>query len=1555
MSGRAGRRHGEAVNPTTSATTSDDDDDNLPDAPTQATSTSHGDPLIANATTATRGGKIRTSSIPKYNGKKSEYTFWATIVAKYMVTVYGAYIIRHGDWAGAIDPLLDAEILFILLTSTTGRAQKLITNSLTARDAWNTLKRDFAQGHAEKLQESMLKLSTVQWIPGKSIATAVEKLADKIASIGQEIESYGGQQSQIEQIRFHILKILPREFDTVRQQIIHQSTIADITDILMSHAVLEDSRAPHVKPAYYTNDSKSNSKRPGQKGTTFQGICFACRKPGHRKSDCKQLQTALITNAKAPPKPCKFCKGKHWHSQCPRRQGNTSSRARGTTNTDPSTAAVANFVTNNYDAIVEHGRSQERNPSTTNNTSTMATLLGAAALLSSCGISDGLQAILPRPGAIIDIPIPSMAHHGKHDCLITKYAMMSNDTDSGYGTTHHGFVCDNGCSWSLVTDPALLENYRPSPNLPGFVTGPGTSYSVDGHGTLRLILNTTTGQQEISIPNVRYCPQFKINLLSDEQLVQALDLKLTHTDKGRQLHFPNGTSSHLLRQPSGLFTLDCTVATPTHYGFATTQQSVPTPEKPPSMFPDTYTMQQLHRTFGHRNYHDIQRLAEQNGWKIDPTEARKFCDICTKSKRRIAKTPSTKSTSPLNGPGIIVSTDYIGPFETGVGDVTGAYIFVDNFSRHPMSYTVKHKSEMLRCFKQYLLDSGLRINDTIQGPQILQSDTSTDVFSHECKKFCIDHGIRQRCSAPYTQAQNGLAERHIRTIKSMVRTLLLDANLPHKFWPYALTHSCLLLSLLPNAKTNTSPFELQYGTAPNLNLAKMAPFGERCIIPDHSTSNKSDFTHSPNIQGYYLGYSRRSKSMFVWICNSKRVRESNNVSFPFLSTDDMPLGGNWHLPSQEYDPTLDDDDDTTNNISADDRFKFTDFIIDNDTPQPQAADAMDFHTAESIDQYHSYTPTNSPATSNPPTTPFVSWRTKPDDSPTPSATEPEDHTSSFLTTCASLLTASTHAHEPFDPVAPDHQMNMSLSTVVKYEDHRQCKKDPLWTDRYEPAHNKEMESMMTRNVFTRLKRSEVPKGANIVKSKMIYALKLAADGSIDKYKARLVAKGYSQLWGIDYFESYAPTPMHYIFRILITLALIFGMIIRQFDISTAFLHGELNEDIYMAFPPGMEETDADGNPLVVKLNYGLYGLKQGARSWNATFHKTLTKLGFTRSQYEPCLYMKGTTWIYVYVDDLIVFAPTNAEIDDLYSSLTKEYKVTGGEPIKSFLGMHMSRSTDGTTMTLSQKALIEQLADKFPEIKASRKVSTPMPSDAQFYKADCTPTDSPAYDEARHNAYRRILGTLLYICGKTRPELSYSLSKASTVMSAPCKKHYDLLWHIFRYVYHTRNLVMKMKPDPNPDVQLQGYTDSDWARDISTRKSTTGNATTLNNVIISSTSKSQTGVAHSSAEAELVAATVTCKDIVHQRRVLSELGFPQTKPTILHCDSQSAMDITNNPIVGSRLRHVQISDFWCRELVDRNIVQLQKIAGTNNLADIFTKPLAGQPFYQYRAVLGIIE
>ena len=169
------------------------------------------------------------------------------------MTVYNLCIITGSNWI-RIDPLLDAEILFVLLTSTSGRAQKLIIGKdiNTTQKAWTALQQDFAQGHAEKLQHAMLKLHDVTWIRSKTLANSVEKLNSKISEIGLEIESYGGQQSQMEQIRYHILKILPRDFDTVRSEIQRTTTVDMIFNILTSHSVLEDTRDSSVKPAFWT-------------------------------------------------------------------------------------------------------------------------------------------------------------------------------------------------------------------------------------------------------------------------------------------------------------------------------------------------------------------------------------------------------------------------------------------------------------------------------------------------------------------------------------------------------------------------------------------------------------------------------------------------------------------------------------------------------------------------------------------------------------------------------------------------------------------------------------------------------------------------------------------------------------------------------------------------------------------------------------------------------------------------------------------------------------------------------------------------------------------------------------------------------------------------------------------------------------------------------------------------------------------------------------------------------------------------------------------------------
>ena len=778
-----------------------------------------------------------------------------------------------------------------------------------------------------------------------------------------------------------------------------------------------------------------------------------------------------------------------------------------------------------------------------------------------------------------------------------------------------------------------------------------------------------------------------------------------------------------------------------------------------------------------------------------------------------------------------------------------------------------------------------------------------------------------------------------------------------------MSHAALLISLTPTKSSEQCPYELQYGTKPNITAMIPAPFGEQCIIKNFN-QQYSEFLSTPGITGVYIGLSRRSKSHCVWICDTNRVRESNQVIFPSQMGEYSPVvGESWSLPAEQFISGTDDIHSSSSDTDDDELHPpeptaHTDSIVIYDAEIENIADKESDNTdkiSNSIDSTeHAEVSTDTDVADNS-TNPADGIDTEVDGDTIDLAKhfawariENADKNAALTS-----FFKETHSMDFQTTDVYDDHINFALSTVVIYEDYRKAKMDPKWETRWKPAHETEMKAMLENGVFDMIRVTDIPPRTNIVDSKMIYAEKYDSDGSIAKWKARLVAKGFTQRHGIDFFESFAPTPMNSVWRILLTIASCFKCRVKHFDISTAFLTGDLNEKIYMRMPAGMRPRDDNNVEYVALLNSPIYGLRQSARQFYEKLNDVLTKNGYNRSTHEPCLYMKGNTYLMVYVDDILVVSANDTETDSVKRVLSENFKITGGDDVKTFLGMKISQSKDGTTFEVSQQQLIEDLAEKFPSIRGSRPVKTPIPANTQFNKQHCVADTDREYDRIMHSQYRQIVGALLYLAGKTRSDLQYAISKASTVMSSPGPQHFELLWHIFRYTYHSRELKMHVKAIFTGDVVLECETDSDWARDKDTRKSTSGYVTCINGCVTAAKTKTQTSVSQSSAEAEMIAATLACKDIVHQRRLLAEMGFPQVTPTLLKCDSKSVIDSANNPMVGSKLKHVQIGDFWCRELIDRNIIRFQKVSGLDNLADMFTKPLVGQAFHKWRAALGI--
>ena len=1230
-----------------------------------------------------------------------------------------------------------------------------------------------------------------------------------------------------------------------------------------------------------------------------------------------------------------MCGGDHWNSQCTQQQAKNK-------NADfvqKNFSKLQAFFTQQNDCNQENDNTphathaiQGMNGTNVNIQPTAPTILTAAALLSALGVSDS--------------------------CFVQPPPRQFDTGMIGIPSNTTAFVLDSGCTHPLVASQTMLENYTPAlpQEYPPFITGTGEVCHVTGTGTLHLTIVTSVGLKQIVINDAKYCEKFTVNLMPEKYLVDVHNIQFHHDKKGKHMTF-NDKSQVKLRNSHNLHWIDCM---PNNYGLVTQSRSVKSVRQPLSHMPNIKTIQELHNLFGHRNYVDIARLAKENGWKLNDNSAEElFCETCAKSKFRSENSPKQRENiSQVMHSGVIVSVDYIGPYETSIGDFDGAYVFLDWFSKMPFVYPVRHKSDFLQSFKKYLIDTGLRINNSIHGPQILQSDTSSDVYSPESIQFCIENGIRMRASPPYSQEQNGIVERAIQTLKQMTAALLLESKLPEKFWRYAMSHAATLIALIPK-KNGQSPYEAQYNTKPKMNMVP-ATFGSKVIIKDNKNS-KSKFTSTPGVTGYYVGNSKRSKSYLIYMCNTNRIRESNQVLFPTMSSYKPSQDTIWTPPPEQYNELNDGRDNDIFNGNSDKQYlpsddKLTEFI--NDVPLSNAnlpirnIDKVSKNGDSKINDNNSETDVINLADH------FVWAKTTNDFNNDKTCTNnsalycSNDELCKCMEARFTETLNETHTSDQHETDTYTDQVNFSLSTTVVYEDYRKAKKDPKWESCWSQAHSTEIKAMLENNVFDFT--TDVPTGTNIVDSKMIYSEKYNTDGEIAKWKARMVAKGYTQRYGIDYFLSFAPTPMDSVWRILLIIAACFKSSVKHFDISTAFLSGDLEETIYMRMPAGMRHTDDIGNEYYAKLNSPIYGLKQSARKFYEKLTDVLVTNGYIRSSMEPCLYMKDNTYAMVYVDDILVCSSNVLEVNQLEKILHSTFKITGGDDVSNFLGMKIHQSACKSKFSVSQQQIIEDLADKFPSIRGTRHVKTPLPENAQFNKEHCVDEDDRRYDPIRHRQYRQIIGTLLYCAGKTRMDIQYAISKASTVMSAPGQEHFDSLWHIFRYVYHSREMKMIIKPIFNGTILLDANSDSDWARDIGTRKSTSGCITRINGSITSAKTKTQSSISQSAAEAEMIAASLTCKEIVHQRRLLNEMGFPQTTPTLLNCDSKSVIDASNNPMVGSKLKHVQISNFWCRELIDKNIIQFRKVSGLDNLADMFTKPIVGEPFRRYRAELGIV-
>ncbi|CAI7848660.1 unnamed protein product [Closterium sp. NIES-53] len=461
-----------------------------------------------------------------------------------------------------------------------------------------------------------------------------------------------------------------------------------------------------------------------------------------------------------------------------------------------------------------------------------------------------------------------------------------------------------------------------------------------------------------------------------------------------------------------------------------------------------------------------------------------------------------------------------------------------------------------------------------------------------------------------------------------------------------------------------------------------------------------------------------------------------------------------------------------------------------------------------------------------------------------------------------------------------------------------------------------------------------PPGANIVSGMWIFRVK-RPPGSPPVFKARYVARGFSQRQGVDYFQTFSPTPKMTTLRVLLHVAAQRDYELHSLDFSTAFLQGSLHEEIWLRRPPGF--TGSFPPRTQWSLRRPVYGLRQAPREWHDTLRTTLAALGFSPSTADPSLFLCTDTslppfYILVYVDDLVFATADTAGLAHVKSELQKRHTCTDLGELRSYLGLQITRDRAQRTITLTQSHMVQQVLQRF-DFTYSSPQATPL---STRHSLSALPSDESVEPSG---PYPELVGCLMYLMTSTRPDLAYPLSILARYV-APGRhrpEHMAAAKRVLRYLCSTSGLGLVL--GGRSPVVLTGHADASWVDDLATQRSSQGYTFSLGCGSVSWRSTRSSSVLSSSCEAEIYAGAMAAQELRWLTYLLTGLGEPPSSPPVLYVDNKAMLALCREHGLEHRTKHIALRYFLARELQQRGQLRLAYVASQANTADIFTKAL----------------
>lgn len=381
-----------------------------------------------------------------------------------------------------------------------------------------------------------------------------------------------------------------------------------------------------------------------------------------------------------------------------------------------------------------------------------------------------------------------------------------------------------------------------------------------------------------------------------------------------------------------------------------------------------------------------------------------------------------------------------------------------------------------------------------------------------------------------------------------------------------------------------------------------------------------------------------------------------------------------------------------------------------------------------------------------------------------------------------------------------------------------------------------------------------------IDTKWVFKVIQDADGSVCPFKARLCARSFLQEEGVDYTETFLPVVRYVSLRVLLAIATQEDLEMVQFDVWTAFLYGELEEEIHMEMPVGLKVKKSESE-VVCWLNKSLCGLKQAPRCWNRKFCSFLKCFSLKQTDAYECIFFscfKGhAVYFALFLDDGLIACKSKEVLKEILEKLRSEFDITLGD-CSNFAGMQLSRDRETKTMFLHQKAYTQKILRKF-RMSEAKAVSVPADPNVTLQ-----PVDSG--DESPSNVpYREAVGSLMFLAIVSRPDIAYAVNLVSRYLNKHGESHWRAVKRIFAFLVGTKNVGI-MYRSGGSESELRGYSDADYASDLQTRRSTTWYVFSLSNGPVTWASQRQKLVVLSTTEAEYVAASAAAKEAIWLRR-----------------------------------------------------------------------------------------